>query len=142
MYTEDGVYIDFPVYLRGTMLCLVGTEVIAKAPVRYLGAGIADTLAKWIEAPMAASGKKQNLPTIGGLQMARLCYDTLLQYSAQAIEDAKHGVASEALQQVIDANILFSGLVAGLGEDSCRSAGAHAIHNGLTVSIMLTMVKR
>lgn len=133
MYTEDGVYIEFPVFMKGTLLCLVDTEVIAKSPARYLGAGIADTLAKWIEAPMAASGKKHNLPTVGGLQMAKFCYDTLLQFSAQAMKDIQQGVHSEALQHVIDANILFSGMVAGLGEDNCRSAAAHAIHNGLTV---------
>lgn len=133
MYTEEGVYINFPVYARGTLLCLVDTEVIAKAPVRFLAAGIADTLAKWIEAPMSASGKKQNLATIGGLQMAKLCYDTLLAYSGQAVKDAERGIPSEALQYVIDANILFSGMVGGLGEDNCRSAAAHAIHNGLTV---------
>jgi len=133
MYTEDGVYVDFPVYVRGTLLCLVDTEVIAKAPVRYLGAGIADTLAKWIEAPMSAAGKRHNLPVKGGLMAAKLCYDTLLEYSVQAMEDARNGIASEALQHVIDANILFSGMVGGLGEDLCRSAAAHAIHNGLTV---------
>jgi glycerol dehydrogenase len=133
MYTEEGVYINFPVYVRGTLLCLVDTEVIAKAPVRFLAAGIADTLAKWIEAPMSASGKKQNLATLGGLQMAKLCYDTLIEYSGHAVKDAERGTPSEALQRVIDANILFSGMVGGLGEDNCRSAAAHAIHNGLTV---------
>ncbi|MBP1155888.1 MULTISPECIES: iron-containing alcohol dehydrogenase family protein [unclassified Paenibacillus] len=132
MYTEDGVYLNFPVYVRGTLLCLVDTEIIAQAPARYLAAGIADTLAKWIEAPMSATGRKHNLPTIGGLQAAKLCYDTLIQHSAQALEDARQGIPSEALQQVIDANILFSGLVGGLGEDNCRTAAAHAIHNGLT----------
>jgi glycerol dehydrogenase-like iron-containing ADH family enzyme len=133
MYTEDGVYVDFPVYIRGTLLCLVDTEVISNAPVRYLGAGIADTLAKWIEAPMSAMGKKINLPTIGGLQAAKLCYDTLIEHSAQAMKDNVNSLPSEALQHVIDSNLLFSGMVAGLGEDNCRSAGAHAIHNGLTV---------
>ncbi|MZQ83230.1 iron-containing alcohol dehydrogenase [Paenibacillus sp. 5J-6] len=133
MYTEEGVYINFPVFVRGTLLCLVDTEVIAKAPVRFLAAGIADTLAKWIEAPMSASGKKQNLATLGGLQMAKLCYDTLIEYSEQAVKDAERGISSEALQRVIDANLLFSGMVGGLGEDNCRSAAAHAIHNGLTV---------
>ncbi|WP_274651033.1 iron-containing alcohol dehydrogenase family protein [Paenibacillus humicola] len=132
MYTEDGVYRDFPVFVRGTTLCLVDTEVIAGAPVRYLGAGIADTLAKWIEAPMAAEGKPHNLPTTGGLMAAKLCYDTLLRDSEQAMEDARRGISSDSLQRVIDANILFSGMVGGLGEDNCRSAAAHAVHNGLT----------
>ncbi|TVY01879.1 iron-containing alcohol dehydrogenase family protein [Paenibacillus cremeus] len=133
MYTEDGVYINFPVYVRGTELCLVDTEVIAQAPVRYLGAGIADTLAKWIECPMAATGKKHNMSTVVGLQMAKLCYDTLLKHGAQAMNDAEQGISSEALQHIIDTNILISGLVGGFGEDNCRSAAAHAVHNGLTV---------
>lgn len=132
MYTENGIYLNFPVYVRGTLLCLVDTEVIARAPVRYLQAGIADTLAKWIECPMSASGKPQNMPTIAGLQMAKLCYETLLQYSERALEDTISGTPGEALQKVIDANILISGLVGGFGEDNCRSAAAHAVHNGLT----------
>jgi glycerol dehydrogenase len=132
MYSEQGVYVDFPVYVRGTILCLVDTEVIAAAPVRYLKAGIADTLAKWIEAPQSAIGKPHNLPTVGGLAAARICYDTSIEHSEQAIRDAEQGMASEALQKIIDAIILFSGMVGGLGEDNCRSAAAHAVHNGLT----------
>lgn len=132
MYTDDGVYIDFPVFYRNTLLTLVDTEVIAHAPVRYLIAGIGDTLAKWYESTACSTGKKQNLPTIGGVQAAKLCFDTLVQESKQAIDDARAHRASLALQKVIDAVILFSGLVGGLGEDNCRSAAAHAVHNGLT----------
>lgn len=132
MYTDEGVYVDFPVFYRNTLLTLIDTEVIAAAPVRYLVAGIGDTIAKWFESVACSEGKPQNLPTLGGVQAAKLCYDALLLHSGAAIEDAKAGRASEALQQVIDAIILFSGLVGGLGEDNCRSAAAHAVHNGLT----------
>ncbi|MDF2958830.1 MAG: dhaD [Paenibacillus sp.] len=132
MYTDDGVYVDFPVFYRNTLLVLVDTEVIAAAPVRYLVAGIGDTIAKWYESTACSSGRTQNLPTIGGVQASKLCFDTLIAHSDEAIRDAQEGRSSEALQKVIDAVILFSGLVGGLGEDNCRSAAAHAVHNGLT----------
>ncbi|WP_248925234.1 iron-containing alcohol dehydrogenase family protein [Paenibacillus hamazuiensis] len=132
MYTDEGVYVDFPVFYRNALLTLVDTDVLAKAPVRYLVAGIGDTIAKWYESVACSAGKPANLPTIGGVQAAKLCYDTLIRHSRTAIEDAKAGRSSEALQLVIDAVILFSGLVGGLGEDNCRSAAAHAVHNGLT----------
>ncbi|MFD0675466.1 MULTISPECIES: iron-containing alcohol dehydrogenase family protein [unclassified Paenibacillus] len=132
MYTDEGVYVDFPVFYRNTLLVLIDTDVIAAAPVRYLIAGIGDTIAKWYESSACSTGKTQNLPTIGGVQASKLCFDILLAHSDEAIRDAKEGRSSEALQKVIDAVILFSGLVGGLGEDNCRSAAAHAVHNGLT----------
>ncbi|WP_223066561.1 iron-containing alcohol dehydrogenase family protein [Paenibacillus caui] len=132
MYTEEGVYIDFRVFYRNTLLVLVDTGLIAGAPVRYLAAGIGDTIAKWYETLASSSGVSGHLPTVGGIQAAKICYETLLAHSAQALEDAKAKRSSKALQQVIDAIFLFSGLVAGLGEDNCRSAAAHAVHNGLT----------
>ncbi|WP_165452324.1 iron-containing alcohol dehydrogenase family protein [Paenibacillus thalictri] len=132
MYTDEGVYVDFPVFYRNSLLTLVDTELLAAAPVRYLVAGIGDTIAKWYEATASATGKPHNLPTIGGLQAAKLCFDTLIAHSKQAVADAREGKASDALAQVIDAVILFSGIVGGLGEDNCRSAAAHAVHNGLT----------
>ncbi|MCC2685337.1 MAG: dhaD [Paenibacillaceae bacterium] len=132
-YTDDGVYEGFDTYLTNTLLALVDSAVIAKAPLNYLAAGIGDTVAKWYESAASSSGKNHNLATVAGLQMAKLCYDTLTRYGAQAYNEAKQGVAGDALQHVIDAIILASGMVGGLGEDDCRSAAAHAVHNGLTV---------
>lgn len=132
MYTDEGVYIDFPVFYRNTLLTLVDTEVIAAAPPRYLAAGIGDTIAKWYESKACSTGKPRNLPTIGGVQTAKLIFDILLADSRQALEDAKARRSTPELQRVIDAVILFSGMVGGLGEDHFRSAAAHAVHNGLT----------
>ncbi|MDB5085464.1 MAG: hypothetical protein JWN30_2350 [Bacilli bacterium] len=133
MYTEDGVYVDFPVFRRNSLLTLVDTDVMAQAPVEFLIAGIGDTLAKWYEALASSDGKPHNLPTIAGLQMAKLCFDILIENSAQAISDIQNGKSSEALEKVIDAIILISGTVGGFGEVNCRSAAAHAVHNGLSV---------
>lgn len=133
MYTEDGVYIHFPIFYVNTVLTLVDTDIIAAAPVRYLASGIGDTLAKWYESLASSTGKAHNVPTRAGLQMAKLCLDILLEHSEAAIEDVKANKSSDALQKVIDAVIVISGAVGGFGEANCRSAAAHAVHNGLTV---------
>lgn len=133
MYSEEGVYLGFPVYPRNTLLVLVDTDVIAGAPDRYLAAGIGDTIAKWYEARVSALKGPSSLPTVAGLQMARLCLDTLLEVGEEAIRQVRRGESGEALQKAVDAIILISGAVGGFGERYCRSAAGHAIHNGLTV---------
>lgn len=131
MYTDEGHYYDSQVFLNNTLLVLIDTDVVAKAPPRFLIAGIGSTLATWYEASACSSDKRHNVPTISGLQAAKLGYDTIMKYGVTAIEDARQENASFALQQVVDAIVLCGGMVSGLGEDNCRWAAAHAIYNGL-----------
>ncbi len=133
MYAPDGVYRGFTVWPRIAVLTLVDTEVMAHSPARYLASGVGDTLAKWYEALMSSSGKYANVPTQAGLQMAKLCLDLLRTHSEQALADVRVGHVSQAVEQVTDAIILISGAVGGFGETNCRSAAAHAVHNGLSV---------
>jgi len=59
---------------------------------------------------------------------ARLCHETLLEYGVLAKASAEQGVVTPALEHVVEANTLLSGL----GFESGGLAAAHAIHNGLT----------
>ncbi len=59
---------------------------------------------------------------------AKLCYDTLLEDSEKAIAACNSNVVTQALENIIEANTLLSGL----GFESSGLAAAHAIHNGLT----------
>jgi glycerol dehydrogenase len=131
MYTDDGHYYDNPFFYRNTLLVLVDTDLMAKAPERFLIAGIGSAIATWYESAACASGKRHNLPTLGAIKAAKLSYDTILEYGITAIEDARQHHASLALQKVIDAIILFGGMVCGMGENNCRWAAAHAVYNGL-----------
>lgn len=53
-----------------------------------------------------------------------------MEYGVQARVAAERKVPSPALEKVVEANTLLSGL----GFESCGLAAAHGIHNGLTVS--------
>ena len=63
-----------------------------------------------------------------GLNLARLCYDTLMQYGFAARLACENHVVTPALNHIIEANILLSGI----GFESSGLAAAHSVHNGLS----------
>jgi glycerol dehydrogenase len=71
---------------------------------------------------------------VGALELARLCYDTILAAGPAARAAVEDRAVTPELEKVIDAIILISGLVSGLGGDDGRTAGAHGVYEGLTAS--------
>ena len=66
---------------------------------------------------------------MAAMNLAQLCYDTLMENGVQAMIAAKEGICTKAVENVIEANTYLSGI----GFESGGLAGAHAIHNGFTV---------
>ncbi|MEW8957558.1 Glycerol dehydrogenase [Moorella humiferrea] len=115
-------------------LVLVDSQIIAAAPWRYLAAGMGDTLAKYIEL-RATSTAVSSYPALeGAVALARLCYDIILTAGPGARKAVEKQMVTQDLERVIDAVILISGLVSGLGGDDGRTAGAHGVYEGLTAS--------
>jgi len=133
IYTQEGEFKRYLVLPQNPNLVLVDTQIIAAAPVRLLVAGMGDALATWFEAESCqqsfASNMTGNLGSMSAYALARLCYDTLLQYGVLAKTANQSKVATPALERVVEANTLLSGL----GFESGGLAASHAIHNGLTV---------
>ncbi|QGG49443.1 glycerol dehydrogenase [Heliorestis convoluta] len=133
IYTEEGVVEHYLITPANPNLVLVDTAIIAKAPVRFLVAGMGDALATWFEADSASRTNSKNMPggltTVTALSLARLSYDTLLEYGEMAKEAVQAGAVTEAVDRIVEANTLLSGL----GFESGGLAAAHAIHDGLTV---------
>jgi len=133
IYTEEGVFESYLVLPTNPNLVLVDTAIIARAPVRLLVAGMGDALATWFEADACRQASARNLPgghsTATALSLARLCYEILLEYGVAAKLAAEKGVPTPALEKVVEANTLLSGL----GFESSGLAAAHGIHDGLTV---------
>lgn len=131
-YTPDGIFEKVHYQRSNPAVVLVDTNILAKAPSRFLVAGMGDALATWFEARACAKTSTVNecggLSTNAGLHLARLCYDLLLENGVQAKLDNEVGKVSEALENIVEANILLSGI----GFESGGLAAAHAIHNGLT----------
>ncbi|MFZ2630855.1 MAG: glycerol dehydrogenase [Desulfosalsimonadaceae bacterium] len=132
LYSEAGVFESVYYQKANPAAVLVDTEIIANAPVRFLVAGMGDALATWFEAKSCSATQSPNecggLSTRTGLSLARLCYDTLLQYGVTAKIAAETHIITPALEHIVEANILLSGI----GFESGGLASAHSIHNGLT----------
>lgn len=132
IYNEDGS-VDRDLFLpRNPDLVLVDTAIIAGAPARFLAAGIGDALATWYEAESCRMSGARNCLGLPGLPVAyaiaRECRDTVLAFGRDALADCDRGLPGPALERVVEANILLSGL----GFESGGVAAAHAIHHGLT----------
>ena len=70
------------------------------------------------------------LSTQSALALAKLCYRTLLADGADALRSVQAQVVTPALERLVEANTLLSGI----GFESSGLAAAHAIHNGLTTA--------
>jgi glycerol dehydrogenase len=133
-YTTDGVYQEAISLPRNPDLVLVDSAVIVRAPVRFLIAGIGDALSTWFEARSNVETSSRNFigggfPTpAAGLALARVCYDVLLRDALAAKYAAERGALTQAVENIIEANTLLSGL----GFENCGVSGAHGIHDGLT----------
>jgi len=134
IYTEAGLVAEVRILPCNPVLVLVDTQVIVQAPARLLISGMGDALATWFEARACAASNAQNLrggsSTRSALALAELCYRTLLQDGAAAIEAARTRRITPAFERIVEANTLLSGL----GFESSGLAAAHSIHNGLTVA--------
>lgn len=133
IYTESGEFESYLPLTSNPEMVIMDTELIAKAPVRFLMAGIGDALATYYE---AAACERANAATmVGGyttkaaISLARLCRDTLLEDGLKAKKAVERGVSTSAVENIVEANTYLSGI----GFESSGLAAAHAIHNGLTV---------
>ncbi len=132
LYSEEGVFDSVHYQKMNPQVVLVDTRVIADAPIRFLISGMGDALATWFEARSCDRTQSVNecggYSTMTGLHLARLCYDTLLTYGLSAKIAGERHIVTPALNRIVEANILLSGI----GFESSGLAAAHAIHNGLT----------
>lgn len=94
-----------------------------------------DALATYWEADTCLRSNKPNIlngaspPTHSAIALARLCYDILLEFGLSAKLSNDRKAVTPALEAIIEANTLLSGL----GFESGGLAAAHSIHNGFTV---------
>jgi len=134
IYTPEGVTAAAEIYDVSPALVLVDTQVIALADERYLVAGMGDAMATWYEARACARNPLGvNVfgarPTLAGTALAELCAEIIYAHGEQALRSVRESVVSEALEQVVEANTLLSGL----GYESGGLAVCHAMAQGFTV---------
>lgn len=145
IYTEEGAFDDYAYFKQSPSVVLIDLNIIANAPVRFLVSGMGDALSTYFEAratKQSYSNVNAGLPcgfregyagpakaTNTAFALAELCYKTLLEDGLKAKIACENNSVTPALENIVEANILLSGL----GFESGGLAGAHAIHDGLTI---------
>lgn len=136
MYQEDGTFLKPHFFLKPAEHAFIDTEIMAKAPEKYLWAGIGDTYAKYYEATISSRGEELQHFTALGVSMSRMCLDPLVQYGEKAYQDNQRGVCSYELEQAVLSIVVTTGIVSiFLTRDftpDYNSGLAHAIFYALT----------
>jgi len=133
IYNEDGTFSRLRPLKRNPDIVLVDTSIISRSPVRFLVAGMGDALATWFEADACYKSGAVNLPggtiTAACVALARLCYETLIEFGFEAKQACQAQTVNTALERVVEANTLLSGI----GFESGGVAVAHALSEGISM---------
>jgi glycerol dehydrogenase len=111
---------------------LVDTDWIARAPARFLSAGIGDAIAKKFEADACLTSGGRNKhgtpPSLTAMAVAEACYTTLRAHGPAAMRACAAKTPDAALESVVETCVLMSALAFENGGLSL----AHAMALGLT----------
>ena len=136
MYNDDGTFLKPNFFVRPAMHAFIDTEIIAKAPAKYMWAGIGDTYAKYYEATISSRDERLEHFTALGVATSVMCRNPLLDYGAKALHDHKQGLCTYDVEQVILAIVVTTGIASiFLTKDftpDYNSGLAHAIFYALT----------
>lgn len=132
IYNTDGSFNRYLFLPNNPNAVLADTKLLAAEPARFFAAGVGDGLATYFEARTCYATNGINLvlmqPSLAGLGIAKMCYETIRDYAAQAMHAVATKSVTPALERTIEATIYMSGV----GAESGGLAAAHAIHNGMT----------
>lgn len=116
---------------RNPEAVVVDTQLIAGAPAQFLRAGIGDAIAKKFEGEASQRVGGLNAHYTRQLRTAAYiadgCYRTIREFGEQAMAVAGTGKPNEALEAIVEANILM----AGLGFENMGLGLAHGLTRGL-----------
>ena len=133
LYTPEGVTSGAEFFPENPSLVIVDTGVVARAPERYLVAGMGDAMATWYEARVCLQnpGARTTIgarPTLASCAMGEVCAHTLFEEGLAAATAVAENRVDEALENVVEANTLLSGV----GFESGGLAVAHGVAQSYT----------
>lgn len=132
LYSEEGEFEKYLFLPNNPDIVLADLDILVTTPPDHFSAGMADTMASWIEGRVTFHTDGDNLTgnrsSYTGYSLEKLGYDTIRKYGIQALQAAKNNIVTEAFSRVIEASIWISGV----GAEAGGITSAHALHNGVT----------
>lgn len=130
-YYDDGRSRDMLPLARGPAAVVIDADLLVRAPLRWLSAGLGDTLAKWYEyRAISHINTSADLPAVARTH-SELCYQLIEHFAGDACHAVRQGKANHALEQVLDAIFLYAGLIS-IMSNGVHTGAAHALYRGFT----------
>ncbi len=133
VYDKNHKFTRFINFDTPPLCCFINSQIIADAPTKYFRAGMGDTLAKYYECTFASRGDSLNYTNGLGRTISIMCADPLFKYGKDALKDCEDKKITPALEQIIQANIVNTGMVSILVDGDYNGAVAHSLFYGLTL---------
>jgi glycerol dehydrogenase len=130
-YTDNGAPAGSFYSKKSPDLVVADSQIIAEAPPRLLASGIGDTISKWPETKYAARNLVRNAFINSTESLGKMAFDLLFSKGIAAIDAVKNRKVTLELEDIIDANLLLSGMIGNTAGHECRLAVAHCVHDGL-----------
>ena len=133
LYHPDGSLREYSFSKVPPNHIFIDTEIIAHAPMKYLWAGIGDTMAKHYECTVSSRGDTPSHSDAMGIALSSMSAKPIQRWGKEAMEAcAEHRVTHE-LTEVILGIIVSTGLVSNFVQVDYTTGLAHAVYNGFTV---------
>ena len=137
VYKNEGPFDCFLFYDAPPALTLIDLTICAGAPAKYFRAALGDTVAKYLEAQFSRRndvlGETMDHMSSIALSLSSTCYDPILQYGRQGLDEAERGEAGKAFELCARSAILSTGLVSLMADDCFNGALAHSVCYGLQI---------
>ncbi|WP_070967840.1 iron-containing alcohol dehydrogenase family protein [Vibrio sonorensis] len=133
IYDDKGHYLDSWKLSKAPDYVIIDPQIIAKAPLKWLSAGLGDTLAKFYEYRVICGGKPDGSLNMAAFNNGQLCFNVISRYADEACKGVIQGKSTFALEQVMDAIFIYAGFTSIMGIGN-HLAAAHGLYNGFTVN--------
>ena len=133
LYHPDGSLREYSFSKVPPTHIFIDPQIIADAPVKYLWAGMGDTMAKHFECTASSRGDVPAHSDAMGIALSTMCAQPILRWGRKAMEDCKAHQVTPELTEVILGIIVSTGLVSNFVQVDYTTGLAHAIYNGFTI---------
>ena len=133
LYHPDGSLREYSFSKIPPNHIFIDTEIIANAPVRYLWAGMGDTMAKHYECTISSRNDTPAHSDAMGIALSTMCAAPIVRWGRKAMEDCEAHQVTMELTEIILAIIVSTGFVSNFVQVDYTTGLAHAIYNGFTI---------
>ncbi len=131
LYTTDHVNTGVMDLKRPPVHAFINMDIIASAPIKYIWAGMGDTIAKGYEPRFTTRGLAVNYENQVGLQLSPMCAEAVLACGEEAYRDCLAGTVTTAVEEAALHVLVTTGLVSNFLDSPYNGSIGHAVGYGL-----------